>query len=283
MIVSETIRDLKRRGVNASLANVVVTRTYTGPWTVSYVRFNDGRWGCGISNNEMKVHGDLSFLESLLNVEVFEVISQLEDVENSVFINSLLISIASTLSHNLMKEKILTEEGYKVRSSITPDLSALDPKRYVQDTDTVAMVGFHVTLTRQIANIAELVNVTELMNLEDLEVADFADGNHNVRMLPARKNEEVLRNADVVFITGQTLVNGTAEDLLKFSKDSRTTIIYGPTSSFYPKVLFEKGADVSFSLVLPSSPQFKKQFVLSRGWWQGIKGVKLLRISKEDI
>jgi len=274
------VEELKKRNVSATLVNFVVTRMYTGPWTLCYVRFDDGTLGCGISNNETKVPSNLSFIKDLLGLDAYEAIRKLKNTDKNTFVNSLIISITSALSSRLLKEEVLGEEGYMVKVSYVPDLSALDLRRYIRETDTVAMVGFHVMLTSQIANIAKKVNVTELMDLKDLEVTDFAPEEYNVQIFPAYKNEEVLENADVVIITGETIVNETIEDLLKFSRNARARIVYGPTCSFYPKVLFKEGVDVLSTVVIPTSPQFKRQFILSRGWWQGIKGVKFMSISK---
>ena len=56
------------------------------------------------------------------------------------------------------------------------------------------------------------------------------------------------------------------------------TIGYGPTSAFYPEVLFEKGVDISLPIILPNTPDFQRQFALSRGYWY-----PLLRSSMRDV
>lgn len=282
-IIKDTVKELNSLGIGGTLSDIVITRTYTGCWTLSYVRYGDGTIGCGIANNEMKVPDDTSFVRGLLELDAYDAISELDDREGSVFINSLLTSITSALSYKLMNdEEALSREGYSVITSIAPDMSAImGLSRFVRETDVVAMVGFHVTLTPLVADIANKVNVTELMDLRDLEVTDFSMEKSNIEVFPAAQNRDVLGEADVVYITGETIVNNTIDELLEFSRKARIRIIYGPTSSFYHKVLFERGIDALSAIALPITPQFRRQFVHSRGWWQGMRGVKFLLIKKE--
>lgn len=282
-IIKDTIKELKSLGISATLSDVVITRMYTGPWTFSYVRYEEGTIGCGIANNEMKAPDDTSFIRDMLNLDAYDALRELDNMEGSVFINSLITSITSALSYKVVNdEEALRREGYGVISSIAPNMSAMmGLSGFVRETDVVAMVGFHVTLTPLVADIAKKVNVTELMDLKELELTHFSTEKSNLEMFPADKNQEVLREADVVFITGQTIVNSTIDDLLQFSNKARARIIYGPTSSFYPKVLFERGIDASSAITIPNTPQFRRRFVLSRGWWQGMRDVKFLLIKKE--
>jgi hypothetical protein len=58
--------------------------------------------------------------------------------------------------------------------------------------------------------------------------------------LPAERASEIVPQADVVVITGTTLVNHTADELLKLAR-GKTIIMLGPTTIMSP-VLFEYGA-----------------------------------------
>lgn len=280
-LIEETINELKISGIRGKLIDIVVTRTTTGPWTLTYVEYDNGIIGCGMANNEKNIPDDTSFLKNLISLDSYEGISRLEDIDESVFVRSLKTSITSALSHKLLNDdNFLEEAGYKVESSLGPGFRLMDPSKLIKNTDVVVTVGFHVMLTPLIASIAKELYVSELTDLKELEVIDFKTRNLNVRIVPASKNKEILSKADVVYITGQTVVNNTIEEILDWSKNARTKIIYGPTSSFYPKVLFDKGIDFSLGIVLPNSSQFRQQFILSRGWWQGIRGVKMILIKK---
>ncbi|MEW6558455.1 MAG: DUF364 domain-containing protein [Elusimicrobiota bacterium] len=281
-LVTETIEKLKNLGIRGNLIDIIVTRTYTGPWTLTYVEYDDHKIGCGIANNETNLPDNTSFLKELIGLDSYYAIEKLENIGENVFIRSLKTSIASALSHRLMNDdNFLETAGYKVQSSLGPGFSLMDPSKLVKNADVVVTVGFHVMLTPLIATIAKKLYVTELMDLKELEVIDFKGLNTNLEILPANKNREILPQADVVYITGQTIVNDTLEEILDWSKNARTKIIYGPTSSFYPEILFKNGVDVSSALGLPNNLQFRQQFILSRGWWQGLKGIKMMLVRKE--
>jgi len=175
----------------------------------------------------------------------------------------------------------LEKEGYDVEAFSAPNTPLLTPSKFVKNSDKVAMVGFHMTTTPLCAEIAKEVHVTELMDLKQLSVVDFdADEESNVKIFPADKSKDVLGGADVVYITGETVVNGTLNELLEYSKNARTRIVYGPTSAFYPKVLFERGVDVSLPIIFPNTPDFRRRFALSRGYWYSMRDVKQMLIKR---
>jgi uncharacterized protein (DUF4213/DUF364 family) len=61
---------------------------------------------------------------------------------------------------------------------------------------------------------------------------------------PAGQAAEVLPHADVVLITGSTLVSNTLEELLALSRrDARVTVV-GPTVGMLPDAFLARGADV---------------------------------------
>jgi uncharacterized protein (DUF4213/DUF364 family) len=61
---------------------------------------------------------------------------------------------------------------------------------------------------------------------------------------PAEEAGDVVPSADVLLITGSTLVNATLEDLLALARpDARVTIV-GPTVGMLPDAFLARGADV---------------------------------------
>jgi uncharacterized protein (DUF4213/DUF364 family) len=61
---------------------------------------------------------------------------------------------------------------------------------------------------------------------------------------PAELAAEIIPDADVVLITGSTLVNNTLEELLALSRpDARVTVV-GPTVGMLPDAFLARGADV---------------------------------------
>ncbi|MCK4397560.1 MAG: hypothetical protein KAV25_01050 [Methanophagales archaeon] len=285
-IVKDTIEELENLNVNGTLSNIIITRMQYSPWTMSYVKYDDGVVGCGLANNELKIPEDVTFIRELLNLNVYEAMSRLECFENNVFINSLRASITSALSYRLMNdENTLKKDGYTVETYNynARNFPLFKPSKFVRSSDIVAMVGFHQIATPLCAEIAKEVHVTELMDLKELSVIDFDTKESNIKIFPAEKDKEVLSRADVVYITGETIVNGTIREILELSKNARTRIVYGPTSSFYPGVLFKEGVDISLPFIFPNTPDFRRYFVLSRGWWYFIEGIKQLLIKSSKV
>jgi uncharacterized protein len=61
---------------------------------------------------------------------------------------------------------------------------------------------------------------------------------------PAEQAATVVPEADVLLITGTTLLNDTLEDLLALAKPTARVTMVGPTVSFLPDPLLRRGADI---------------------------------------
>jgi uncharacterized protein (DUF4213/DUF364 family) len=61
---------------------------------------------------------------------------------------------------------------------------------------------------------------------------------------PAEQAAEILPNADVVLITGSTLVNNTLEHLLALSRPEARVTVVGPTVGMLPDAFLAHGADI---------------------------------------
>ena len=62
--------------------------------------------------------------------------------------------------------------------------------------------------------------------------------------VPAGKSEEIIKQADLLFITGVTLVNHTLEGILQAARSEAKIAVIGPTASFLPDVLFDRGVSL---------------------------------------
>lgn len=95
--------------------------------------------------------------------------------------------------------------------------------------------------------------------------------------LPAEAAESILPQADVVGITGTSLINHTIEKLLDLSKGSFIVMV-GPTSPLSP-VLFDWGVDVIGGTKVVESEKAIRS--ISEGAiFQQVQGVKLLNMVK---
>ena len=96
--------------------------------------------------------------------------------------------------------------------------------------------------------------------------------------LPAEAAEEVIPLADIVAITGTTLINHTLDHLLSFRRPDSLVMLLGPTTPLSP-VLFNHGLDI-----ISGTKVIDKESVLrciSQGaTFQQVEGVRLLTMTK---
>lgn len=279
-IMKNTFASLKQMGVSARLSNVVISKSkmLSTPWTFSFVMHDDGFSGCGAGNHCHDIPFDISFIREFIDADVYEVAERIGNMESSTFRNSLLISLASALSNRVMADQsLMKKQGFDVRMVSQAGIGAITDQ--VKKTDTVAIVGYFYSYVSQLAGVARQINVTELTPPSDFDIYDFKPRNNNVRVFPANKNRDVLGNADIVIMTGMTLANDTALELLDYAKNARLVMMQGPTCSFYPKALFDAGADLVGAVLFPTDNGLHDRLVNSRGYWYYEKELKHVLIS----
>lgn len=62
--------------------------------------------------------------------------------------------------------------------------------------------------------------------------------------VPPGKTGEIVPKADVLVITGTTLLNGTLEEILKLARHDTQVVVVGPTASILPHAFFKRGVDI---------------------------------------
>lgn len=128
-----------------------------------------------------------------------------------------------------------------------PFLADSDFLEVHQDTDPVTLI-----------DLTEPVNIT-IVGAFKSYIRMFRDSKHTLRVLerkpevlknedallyrPAHTAPEVLADSDLIIITGSAMINESLEELLSLSPKDATLIVTGPSSSFIPDLLFEKGVD----------------------------------------
>jgi len=92
--------------------------------------------------------------------------------------------------------------------------------------------------------------------------------------LPAEAAEEVLPQADLVAITGTTLINHTLDHLLSLCRPDSLVMLLGPTTPLSP-VLFDYGIDIISGIKVVDTNTALR--CISQGaTFQQVKGVRLL-------
>jgi uncharacterized protein (DUF4213/DUF364 family) len=69
-------------------------------------------------------------------------------------------------------------------------------------------------------------------------------GDEMAHFIPADQSEAIIGDADVLIVTGVTLVNHTLEAVLTAARPDAEIAVIGPTASLLPQPLFERGVRV---------------------------------------
>jgi uncharacterized protein (DUF4213/DUF364 family) len=102
---------------------------------------------------------------------------------------------------------------------------------------SVAVVGAFVPILRKLKGQPGKWWVIEQdpKTLKEDEMAHF---------IPADQSEVIIGDADVLIVTGVTLVNHTLEAVLTAARPDAEIAVIGPTASLLPQPLFERGVRV---------------------------------------
>jgi uncharacterized protein (DUF4213/DUF364 family) len=119
---------------------------------------------------------------------------------------------------------------------LRPGADAFDATE-IRKGDKVVVVGAFVPFLKELKRRGQpfLVLEQDAATLKADELPFFR---------PAEEAPQILPGADVVLITGSTLVNKTLDDLLRLIRpESRVTVV-GPTVGMLPDPFLARGADV---------------------------------------
>lgn len=107
----------------------------------------------------------------------------------------------------------------------------------IRPTDHTVVVGAFVPFLKSLKQAGQQFTVLELdpATLKPNELQYFR---------PADQAAEVLPSADVVLITGTTLLNDTLEHLLSLCRPTARVVLVGPTVGLLPDAFLRRGADV---------------------------------------
>jgi uncharacterized protein len=107
----------------------------------------------------------------------------------------------------------------------------------IQPGEHVVVVGAFVPFLKALKRAGQPFTVLEMdaATLKPDELAHFR---------PAEDANLVVPDADVVLITGTTLLNDTLENLLALCRPTARVVVVGPTVGLYPDAFLRRGVDV---------------------------------------
>ena len=128
------------------------------------------------------------------------------------------------------------ERGLTANYRIQVNTDAVDVVRMPAEK-SVAVIGAFVPILRKLKARGGRWWVIE----QDPQTLKGDEMDH---FIPADQSAETISAADVLIVTGVTLVNHTLEPILKAARPDAEIAIIGPTASMLPEALFAHGARV---------------------------------------
>jgi uncharacterized protein (DUF4213/DUF364 family) len=107
----------------------------------------------------------------------------------------------------------------------------------VQTGERVAMVGAFVPFIKTLKAQGIALQVID-------KHRDALQADEQPMWRPPEAAADVLSQADVVIMTGSTLVEGGLDALLQAAKQARTVVLAGPTASPWPPPFFAQGVHI---------------------------------------
>jgi uncharacterized protein (DUF4213/DUF364 family) len=171
------------------------------------------------------------------------------------------IGVASmvALSQPLLTPESLRERGFEIAPEGTDFASCIKPD------DVVAVVGFGGGIKRLIGKCRE-IHVSDLRPRDQFQTMLITEREvgfvpAEVTIHPEEENGEILGRATAVSITGSALVNGTFDQLLRYSQKARLRTVYGASAGIIPDVLFERGIQMVFSSRISNAEAFERGMI----------------------
>jgi uncharacterized protein len=229
MIIEETYNLIKRK-CGHRLEELVIEDIRIG-LHLTVVRLSDNSYGTSATLPDTypftpKSHRDYGDLTPL-NIRGRRAADILESTKGSNIVLSLKNAILSAASSEL-----ISDSNYIIREDCDPiELVSLPASK------TITIVGAFQSYIRKVSE-----NGNKLFVLELNESALNAD--QKQYFVPAGEYKKVLQISDLVIVTGQTLVNGTIDDLLANVSSQSQVIVTGPSSSILPDILFDNRVSI---------------------------------------
>ena len=162
------------------------------------------------------------------NMKVSDVLAELSSKE------PLKVSVAIATLNAL--SACCWDRGLAANYLMREDADALDAVR-IPGRNSVAVIGAFVPVLKKLKDHEGMWWVIEqdLRTLKSDEIRHF---------IPAENSKETIAGADVLIVTGLTLLNHTLEDILKVARQEAEIAVIGPTASMLPDAMFARGVRV---------------------------------------
>lgn len=159
---------------------------------------------------------------------------QITDLMDYALDDNALKAAVGMATLNALSAILLAEDACRYKPSAYGN--ALDLVEIASE-DTVAMVGAFPPFIKRIREITKNLFVID----KNPKVVGKGD---TIKIESADRLEEIIPQANIIVITGVTLVNHTLGPILNLAGKAKEIVVVGPTASVYPEPLFRRGVTV---------------------------------------
>lgn len=209
---------------------------YFPKWTVAYGE--NGQIGRAFHfDGEHAVYGSLDNMNFLLQLQPFvgkSLFTLVEHLLNETDIQMRAVCLASlnALSRPLNQTEQLTKRGFNICNS--EDLG------FINSDDLLVFVGYGA-LIREALQRCPTIHVSDMRPMSNLQTVSVGEaieyGPPGIQFHDAAENRALLAKADVVMMSGSTLVNGTYKELIGYAGKARIIGMFGPSAQLIPEFL----------------------------------------------
>jgi uncharacterized protein (DUF4213/DUF364 family) len=233
-ILAETI-DLIRRELGTRLDTIVIERAVIGVFFTG-VKLSTGHAGvCATPIKEMPeavcCPSSAGAAFNPFRIKGMAAAKMVADIAGTSGIErALAVATVNALAH------LVAERRTDSNVEVIEDMDAFDAAD-VTAADKAVVVGAFAPFLRELRKRGASYWVLEKdpSTLKPIELPFFR---------PAEDAPAVVPDADVVFITGTTLVNDTLDTLVALAKPSARLVVAGPTVTMLPDAFFARRCDI---------------------------------------
>ncbi|GAU78627.1 Rossmann-like domain-containing protein [Fusibacter sp. 3D3] len=218
----------------------------------NYICLDNNKKGMAYNFPEMSCHLDEESMEELykiiqecIGLSILHFFNKLIlSNSDSVMLRSFLLASLNALSNCLLDSENIPKKGFFIEEN------EFD---FLNKEDVVTVVGYGGIIDKIMGKCKE-INVTDLrpkwaLSGVTINKDSINYGNESINIY-SEQSSKPYEKADVVLITGATIVNQTYLDIIKKSRNARVIGCYGPSAQIMPEFLFQQGFNYISSIKL---------------------------------
>lgn len=156
--------------------------------------------------------------------------------QEDLYMRAFCVAALNALSNPLLEPRRMSGRGWETHAPC--DLFFLRPE------DTVVCVGYGMLL-QEVLTVCGQVHVSDMRPIPDLQTTivgrDVIIVPEKIIVHRAEENPELLARADVVLLSGCTIVNDTWGELIRYAVHARIIGMFGPSAQIVPEFLARNG------------------------------------------